>query len=325
MAVILFAFLATLVQGYPANVPRGDSAVDWFSASNLNAFDDGTVITSLKLEEQTSPSSIWDLDASMLTLDFPQEYFPASQLLTSTNEGHTQTLFGDLVADSDPSFGSFEPIATTTNYGSENSASIPTSNCEDSALETGDFLAGYDPNEDSSFNIFDQSVSVANADDNLSMFNLKGREIRYGGGGGAPYVPVSRYDLDPNTSPNTPNSEAYAADGTPLRPMQCPNGKTKACCTWDAFPPFSQCWPAVRFTPASVCRLAKNQFCCAKIPEPGGMGIDCEQMKWSKARDGRKQREPTPPTSSQFQEIFPILQPLPELNPNPDFCSPRRR
>lgn len=322
MVVIFFAFLAVLVQGYPSNLPRDGSAEDLFSSSNLNVIDDGNPVPSLTSADYTSSSNTLDPDASIFASNFLQEYSPGDQSLTDINEDHTQTLFVDPVADSDPSFDSFDPLVAATSYESENGASIPSSNCEHSALETGDFLAEYDPDEDSSINMFDPSASVTNAD----ISKLKGREIRHGGGGGYPYVPVQRFDLDPNTSPDTPNSEAYAADGTPLRPMNCPNGSKKACCVWDAIPPFSQCWPAVRYTPVSVCRLAKNQFCCGDISENGGPGIDCEQMKWSKSRDGRKQRPPNPPQSNPFLDMFPILQDLPDLNPNTDFCpSPRPR
>lgn len=333
MAVVFFALLATLVRGYPSNVPRDGSAEDIFATSNLNLFADSTLVPSLTSEDYTSSSDNLEPDASIFTSDFLQDYPPVSQTLADFNEGHTQTLFGDYVADSDPPVGDFDSLVATTNYGSENSASVTISNCDSSALESGDFLAEWDPNEDSLFNMFDPSVSVAEADDDMGMFNLKGRaEPRYRGGtgglGGGVYVPVQRFELDPNTSPETTRYGAYAADGTPISMMNCPNGSKRTCCKWDAIPPFSQCWSALQHTISAVCRLAKNQFCCGGVSEPGGPGINCQPIQWSKARDGRRQREPSSPqgpTSNPFQEIFPILQPLPDLTPKPDFCSPRRR
>ena len=332
MAVIFFAFLATLVQGYPSIVPRDGSAEDMFSTSNLNPLDDISLVPSLASEDHTSSSDILEPDASTFTADFLPDYSLVGQPLTNINEGQTQTLFGDPLTQSDSSFGDFNPLVATTNDGSEYSALTPGSNCDSSALDSGDFLADYDSNEDSSFAMFDPSVSVANADDNVGMFNLRGRaEPRYrggSGGGGGVYIPVQRYELDPNTSPDTPRYDAWAADGTPISPMNCPNGSKKTCCAWDAISPFSQCWVAINHAPSSLCRFAKNLFCCAGVTEQGGAGINCQPIQWSKARDGRRARNPsTPqgPTSNPFEDIFPILRPLPDLTPNSDFCSPRRR
>lgn len=332
MEIIFVAFLATLVQGYPSNVIRDGSAENMFPTSDLNLFDDITLVPSLTSEDHTPSSDILESDPSAFTSDFLQDYSPAGQPLTNINEDHTQTLFGDTLAGSDPSFGNFDSMVATTSDGSENSASVPISNCDSSALENGEFLAEYDPNEDSSFTMFNPSVSVANADDNMGMFNLRGRaEPRYRGGGTGnrgDYVPVQRYELDPNTHPDTPRTNAWAADGTPISPMNCPNGSKKTCCLWDAIPPFSQCWPAINHAPPAVCRFAKNIFCCADVLEPGGAGINCQPVQWTKARDGRRARAPsTPqdPTSNPFEDIFPILRPLPDLTPNSDFCSPIKR
>lgn len=312
MTVIFFASLATLIRGYPSNVPRDGSAKDMFSTSNLNLFDDSALVPSLTSEDRTSSDNL-ESDASTFISDFPQDYSPLDQILPDIEEDHTQTLFGDPPIDSD------RPV--TTNYGSEDSASVPISNCDNSALENEDFLAEYDPNEDSVPNMFDSSISVADADDNMRMFNLRAR-----GGGAGTYIPVQRYELDPNTSPDTPKSGAYAADGTPIRTSHCPSGSKRTCCVWNAIPPFSQCWPALQDTKSLACRFARNQFCCAGVSEPGGPGINCQPMQWSKSRDGRKQRESSSegPTSNSFEEMFPILQPLPDFTPNSDFCSPRR-
>lgn len=329
MVVIFFAFLATLVHGHPLYVPRDGSAEDLFSTSDLNLFDDGTLAPSLTGEDHTSSSDILEPDASIFTSNLLQDYSPVNQPLTTIDESHPQNLFRDPVADSDLYSNNFDSLVASTNYGSESSPSVPSSKCESSAPGSGDFVADYDPNEDSSINMFDPSVSIANADDSMRIFNLKGRgELRYKGGGGGPYVPVARYELDPNTSPDTMRSEAYAADGTPIGPMNCPNGSKKSCCIWNAVPPFSQCWPGLAYNPHYFCSFAKNLFCCGETPEPGGPGINCQPIQWTKSRDGRKQRDPNTlqgPTSNPFQEIFPILQPLPDLTPSSDFCRPKKR
>ena len=338
MEVIFFAFLPILVQGRSSNIPRASSAEDLFSTPSFNYFDDSALTSAFDSEDHTSNSNIFDPDSSLFASNYLQEYSPADQPLINTDED-SQTLLGNPVTDSDPFLDGFDPLVAMTENGSENGASIPSTYCEDSALETGDFFAEYDPNEDYSISMFDPSTSTANADDYVRMFNLKrSKELRSRGGGGAgghrpdarPYVTVTRYDLDPNTSPNTLNINAYAADGTPISPMLCPHGTKRNCCIWDALPPFSQCWPWARYMTTQVCRLAKNQFCCDEVPKRGGEGINCQDMKWTRSRDARKQRQPAedpPPTSSsELQEIFPILQPLPDLSPNPslDFCSPRR-
>lgn len=335
MAVIFFAFLAIIVHGFPSKAPRDSSAEDLFSMSNPYDIDDSTLVPSLISEDYTS-SNLLDPDPSVFTPDFFQDYSPTDQPLAMISEDPTQNLFEDPTTGSDPSYSSFDSLAATTNYESENDASIPTSNCEQSGLDTGDLFAEqYDSKEDSSISVLARSAPVVNADDNIRKFKLKGRQMPDGGTSIRVLdIPGSSFDLDPNTSPDTGVSQAYAADGTPLRPKQCPNGTKRSCCKWDSFPPFSQCWPhAVNM---GVCRSAKNQFCCASILNGGSVntgvpstGLDCQDMKWQKSRDGRKQRAPSSlesPTSNQLQEIFPILQPLPDLSPsNPDFCSIRRR
>lgn len=329
--MIFFAFLTILVHGYPSNVLRDNSAEDLFSTSHLDTFDDGTLVSSLPSGDYNSAgassSNTLDTDGSIFTSNFLEGSSPAGPPLTNT-----QTLFGDPVTDSDPSLDIFDPLVASTNYGLEDGASIQNSdtfvsnpNCEDSAIETGGFLAAYDPNQDSSIDMFDQSASVTNAEDSIRTANLKGpgNTIQVRGVGAGQYVAVTRYDLDPNTSPYTQTPEAYAADGTPIRQGNCPAGKKRTCCVWATVPPFSLCWLSPKNT--QVCRFAKNQFCCADVTRPGGPGIDCDEPPWVKARDGRKQRETPPqsPTSNQLQETFPILQELPGVNPA--YCRPQRR
>lgn len=314
---VIFAFLALRVLGYPSNIP-------W-------DLDDPILVPSLTSEDDTSSADLWKLDDSIFTPDSLQDYSPVSQTLHNADDGLTQPPFGELFfADSDFFVGHFKSLVATTNYGSEDSASSLISNCDSSSLDYGDFLADYSPT-DSSFNILDPSISVANTDDNLSMFNRRSRvEPRSPGGAAGSYEPKPRYELDPATNPETQKSSAYAADGTPISPMNCPSGKKKACCAWDAIPPFSQCWIGQRFLASVACRPAKNQACCAEVPEPGGPGIDCEPVQWGKSRDGRTQRDPNQsqggPSSTPFQDTFPILQPLPDLTPSPNlFCSPSRQ
>lgn len=165
-------------------------------------------------------------------------------------------------------------------------------------MESGEFLAEYDPTEDFSIELFDPSISSAKIKKRIDTL----------------------YELDPNTPDSATSDQAYAADGTPLQPAKCPGGKRRVCCIRDAVPPFSQCWFILRNVWA--CRFIKNKFCCAGVPVLGGAGIDCEDMKWVKARDGRQPRENSfqEPPSNQFQETFPIFQPLPDLNPDPGYC-----
>ena len=140
-------------------------------------------------------------------------------------------------------------------------------------------------------------------------------------------VVPSWYPLDPNTPDETPPSDAYAADGTPIELGNCPRGKKQSCCFWDAIPPFSQCW--IVAGNKAACKFAKNRFCCREVPQAGGPGLDCEPTRWIRARDSRPARKGSESPSSnelELQELFPILQNLPELpDSSPNFCLPRAR
>ncbi len=146
---------------------------------------------------------------------------------------------------------------------------------------------------------------------------------------------VPTYELDPRTGKWTELKDAYPEDGTPLRPKNCPDGKKRTCCRFDAVAgPYSDCWKDGYNN--AVCRYAKNQFCCEDVPVNGGPGVNCEEAKWVKDR-GRKARPEDSEATNQFQEVFPILRELPlgfpdlnpnlnlNPNPNPAYCRPGER
>lgn len=319
MAFILYAFLAflvVLVHGHPSNLPREEMGENLFLSSNANILTDGALVSSLTpgdsglreafstsfgmegfiIEKNSFDSECSSADNTIFTLD------PS---LVDTNAEHAPGLFTDSDPGSNPFIDIFDPLVATTSL--DLNANLANTNCEDSATNPGEFLAEYDPTQDFSVEMFDPSFSSAKA---------KKRVDRY-------------YDLDPDTPQYAESERAYAADGTAIQPATCPDGKRRACCLWNADPPFSQCWPF----PGNymVCRFVKNKVCCAKVPVAGEAGIDCEKMRWIKARDGRKSREDSPenppenPASNEFQEIFPILKPLPDLNPDDAYCKPRAR
>ncbi len=144
---------------------------------------------------------------------------------------------------------------------------------------------------------------------------------------------VPTYELDPRTGKYTELKDAYAQDGTPIRPKNCPDGKKRSCCRYDAEGgPFSECWKDGHNN--AVCRYARNQFCCEDVPVKGGPGVNCEEAKWVKAR-GRVTRPEDSSAMNQFREFFPILQdlspvlsdpdPEEDLNRSPAYCSVNQR
>lgn len=247
----------------------------------------------------------------------------------------------------------FDSVIATTNYdplgnplddpldGFLDDSSISTlgslpasSSCDDASIKTEDFLAGFYPEENSpTMNLFDSPT--------ISEFSpLIAREEDPNNPNPKPQRgPRNRkvYKLSPDADPYTPTSEAYAEDGTPIKPWICPSGKRRACCSWDAYPPFSRCWS--REGSNSVCRFAKSRHCCDSVTSPGGPGLGCEQVRWVESTEDRESRTDSSSSSSSsgdtttsnvvdlLQDVFPILQPWPELIPdsNPDQCKLRSR
>jgi hypothetical protein len=204
---------------------------------------------------------------------------------------------------------------------------------EDHLFKTRDlFTDYYYPEEDVSMNVFDPWSPTANSEDFIVSSNSefgenpkKPRKPRY--------KPVERFKLDPQMDPLTRVRQAKAEDGTPIRPGICPRKKSKTCCLRDAIPPFSKCWKPLDarayIDRKRMCLYAMNLFCCESVTYDnyalnGGLGTNCEDMRWVKdpARESNSPQDSSQgPSQIELQEIFPILQPLPELpGPNLDYC-----
>jgi hypothetical protein len=324
---------------------------EWGGFSSVESLDPG-----YESEEQASWNSFdfeSPADTSVFTAeDSPMEYSNFAILDPSLlKEEPSQALLGDWDWNPD-SINGVDSVVDTTNYGSrkdpfifnlnsfpvnpecDGSSSFETENFlaeDDPTVETEGFLTGYYPAADSSLTNY--APSAFTADSENSMFVARSAEGSDGPKEKSrkePYVPVRIYKLDPNTSPYATTAEAYTDDGTPIKIGKCPKGTSRACCQWDAIPPFSVCWTME--TNKSACRYAKSRFCCEKVQRGGGAGINCQDATWVEAHDGRKARPNAspgtlPPSSHPFQELFPVLQPLPLLpdDPEPAYCKNSRR
>lgn len=128
------------------------------------------------------------------------------------------------------------------------------------------------------------------------------------------------YELGPDIGPTVDTTDAYAADGTAIKPSRCPSGMKKSCCTDNTH---TACWYYPRN--AQLCRYARNLYCCDEVPRLGGPGIGCQTIKWVYERS-RPRRNPSSNQPDPFEGIFDIFH-FPDLNPNsnPSFCpSPSR-
>ena len=304
MGIVLLALIIILVRAYPENLPWDDSAEGLFPTSNLNLFDDTIPYsTSNTLDDSAflngySPED----DHTVVTIpplaDLNGE--PAEDSLTNYNLDFADEGLPMAHLDS----------------------SLVDANCGDLSIQTEDPLFN-DYVEDPSTNLFAPAIdaedpSLPITDDRISLENKGTRKGQY--------VPEKTYDLGPSTGPYTPSWDAVAEDGTPLRFARCPAGKKRTCCS-RTDPPFIECWLASMSTP--VCQFARNQYCCTGVQSKGGPGIDCENTRWIKARGRAQELNPSedPQGTSlpnQLQELFPILQDLPDINP-PAYCQSRRR
>ena len=285
-----------------------DSTGDLFATSNSNLFDETTVSTSSNtLDDSTFLNAYSSTDGPLVT----------DPSLVDLNQDSN----GDLFA--------------SNNLNSEEGSSISgldlslvAANCGDSSIQSDYFLLDdYSTNPSTDISASTVDFGDPSLTDDFVPLEDKQARIR------KPfiYVPPPTYDLAPSTGPYTPLEEAVAEDGTPIRPKLCAIGKTRKCCLLTD-PPFSRCWLWPRNR--EVCSYARNQFCCGEYKYGGGPASDCEEVKWieDKARSGEKQGENTGDAkpseesiSNQLEELFPILQPLPDINPPPAYCKPGTR
>lgn len=346
MKPILLAFLSVLVRAYPSALPL-DNSENLFSTPSPEILNDGTLLSSIGSSEfesgGNSASNIFIfeglIDNSVVAESSPVEDSTFDKPLTVES---SENLFDDSNLSPGSSASIFSSDVITANSNIEQSSNNPTlgsfvtnSNCDGSSIGTDDLLAEYYPEEDTSADIFDPSVFAANPGDNLLVARLEGSEIPQiqpptnPGRNKGTYVRPQVYTLPPNTGKYLRTYDAYAEDGTPIQPASCPAGKKRACCDPDAIPPFSRCWRGGQ-GPNSICAFAKNQFCCTSVEKAAGPGIDCDEAKWIKSRDGRQSLPNSggenQPSTLDLQDLFPILQPLPPLtDPNPTWCKPRGR
>lgn len=313
MGIIFLAVITILVRAYPENLPwddsAGESSEELFPTSSLNIFDDTLA---------SSASNFFN------DLAFLDGYSPEDDYTTVTDPSLAD-LDGEPVEDSFANYNlDFKEGGVST---SNLDLSLVDANCGDFSAQTEDPLFD-DYAIDPSTNIFPSAV---NAEDPFLLINDNRISLENKGIRKQQYVRERTYDLDPSTGPYILESEPYAEDGTPLRLGRCPPGKKRTCCMPDD-PPFRECWLAPITT---VCRFAKNNYCCTGVQIDGGPGIDCERGKWVKSRTREREeknssRDPqqspleSPPLSNQLQESFPILQDLPDIN-SPAYCRPETR
>jgi hypothetical protein len=238
----------------------------------------------------------------------------------------------------------FEAEDLLATYYPEEDPFIETSHyAEDHLFETRDLLVNYFPEENVenvSLDHFDLWSPTFSSEDSILSSNFE-VGINPGKYQRPPPEPIPRYEIDPNTAPFVGYNHAYAEDGTPIRKGNCPKGKRRICCNWIAADPFSECWYPPGPKPYRLCAPAMNLFCCrsvilGKSRKQGGTGEDCERVPWLLDERRRPKsseesfeepsqeslEEPSEvPSRIDLEELFPILQPLPELpDPNPRSC-----
>jgi hypothetical protein len=258
----------------------------------------------------------------------------------------------------------FGPLIETTNYDSEDhslifdSPPLVSSNCDDSSIESEDYLTNEDPTidtedlfadeNDSTFEIWDTSAalpanlsrrrrsstpSIANIQEDPPSTTPKQTTTTNHPSTQKQYfpdriTPRSISDLNPNIYEWTLVLDVYDEDGNLLQLKNCPRGKRTTCCWWNVQPMYSQCW---KFQYNDyLCAFAKSRVCCRDVEKSGvkklgGKGIDCEKASW-KLREPRRMPPPSPSregddTKNEFREVFPILRELPDLG-DPAYCKP---
>jgi hypothetical protein len=315
MSIFSFAFLLIGVSATSLDY----AAEDLFPTSNSDIFDDDTSASLIASSDNT-----YEQPYFVKNLNFESSGDPSMFLVENFPEEDSTLDFLNLPSASIDE-GYSEPLLEGNVFHSEADSSVFTpdslSSCEDSSVEPEDFTAELYSENDSSFSSNDPSAYSTNTENSFVAASVEGLDNKVT----KPTGPAKTFPLDPNTSPTTRTTEAYAADGTPIQPQKCQPGKSHTCCLWNAIAPFSRCWR--KGTHHGVCQYAQNRVCCASVSKQGGPGIDCEKTKWVVSRDGRAPRVPQdPPSSSQLQELFPILQDLTPLqDSNPASCRPRPR
>lgn len=206
---------------------------------------------------------------------------------------------------------------------------------------TGLSLENYNPEGNLPIDIWDSSIATApcnseyesstesfDSSDSASLSDLDGNPILIAsegfplepdrGGPGWRYTIEPEYELGTQIGYTTNVDEAYAQDGTPLKPMRCPPGTTKSCCTDESY---TACW--THPLNAQLCKYARNLFCCEKIPERGGPGVGCQTMIWvyRRSRSRKIPKDPPAEQPKRLQGVFDIFQ-FPDLSPNsnPSSC-----
>lgn len=319
MFVLLLVYVVAVIYASPHKIRDDlfmqdlteDSSLP-FEPANTNILDDGTLVSSAAISVDDSKGDLFlsSVDAgstdavdfgqgSDVGKDLPMENFDLSSL--DANGGQESSV-GNMAF----------PLE------SSNPEADPPIDILDSSIST----APCNSQSDSSIKSSDSSAST-------TLQDLEGNPILIasddspGASRGKPnsrYTIEPTYELGPYTGPYTYTSDAYAEDGTAIKPGRCPSGTKKACCR-----DYTNmvCW----FYPGNpqLCRYAKNLYCCGDVPEIGGPGTDCQTMKWIYER-GRANKTPPPDQPNQLQGVFDIFQ-FPDLNPNPNpsYCpSPSR-
>lgn len=322
MLFFSLAFVAVLVYAYPQNF-QGDlftdepiedmsSKVDpddTASSLNANIFSDGTLVSSL-------PPAIDD----------------SQDIFSSTVDGED---FGDLLsfrtgddtvdsslASVNGNVGSFigNEVFSPESYNPENNppldifdSPISTANCNSEADASTEIFGPLDSN--SLYSLDGDSVLIASP-------RIPGN-LPIGGGDpkpGAPKPPGWRYtvepiyQLDPKSNQQTMTTNAFAANGTPLKPKSCPQGLKRSCCKDNTH---TECWADSHLF--QLCRFAKNLYCCEKVTGRGVPGVGCESVQWIEQR-GRLPRDKQDPPKNQpnpLQGIFDLFN-FPDLSPSPN-------
>lgn len=282
--------------------------------TNTNIFDDGTLISSAAFPDDESTGDLFpnSVDggsgggASAFGQDFDMgESFPMEgeifdpSLLGVNGEGE-ESFIGNM-AFTPNSFDAEEnsPIDLMD-------SSISTAPCNS---QSSSFMENFDSSDSASLPDLDENSNLIASDDQLTPEQRARHKPSWR------YTVEPTYPLSDEIGPNTDTTNAYADDGTALRPSKCPEGSKKSCCVDNTF---MACWKYPNNV--QVCRKARNLYCCGKIPVDGGPGVECEPIKWVYARS-KPGRVPPSNKPDQLQGIFDMFQ-IPDLNPdpNPNYC-----
>ena len=327
MFVFWLVYVAIVIRASPHNHGRdnlfmqGLTGEDWSfpdEPASTNIFNDNTFLSSATPSDDDLTEDLFFNPADELSfgaLDLGQDSdlteIPPMEgnfdpLLLGVNGEGEESLFGDIALTSD-------------NYHEEEGfpidiwdSSISTAPCNSQGGPSG---GSFDSSASTTLPDLDGSPELIAGDDlNPESLDAARRRPNWR------YTIEPVYELGPDIGPTVDASDAYAADGTAIKPNRCPKSTKKSCCTDNTH---TACW---RY-PLNIqlCRYARNLYCCAEISQPGGPGVGCQTIEWVYERTRPRKKPPSNPPN-QLQGIFDIFQ-FPDLNPssNPSYCpSPNR-